>query len=82
MPIYEYQCQECSYKFEVLVPVSKRYEPENEKCPMCEGTVKRQPSLPTISYDVVNPQSKMPTDFKDRMTAIKKANPQMQSKYF
>ena len=34
MPIYEYKCQKCGYKFEELVLGEK-----NIKCPKCKSTV-------------------------------------------
>lgn len=38
MPTYEYQCENCGYKFEKLQKMSD--EPI-KKCPKCEGRVKR-----------------------------------------
>ncbi len=33
MPIYEYKCEKCGYKFEKLVKSSER--DNNQKCPKC-----------------------------------------------
>ena len=34
MPVYEYQCNACDYKFELLQSVNAR--PEDTACPQCE----------------------------------------------
>ena len=36
MPIYEYLCQDCVEKFEVLTPVNQRTAAK--MCPSCSGT--------------------------------------------
>lgn len=38
MPNYDYKCQKCSHKFEVLQPITAK---PLEKCPKCGGSVKR-----------------------------------------
>ncbi|MGI5837868.1 MAG: FmdB family zinc ribbon protein [Chloroflexota bacterium] len=35
MPLYEYLCQDCSTKFEKLVPASRSHE--QPPCPKCSG---------------------------------------------
>ncbi len=35
MPIYEYECEDCSKVFETFVKVN---DPPEKKCPCCEGT--------------------------------------------
>jgi len=38
MPIYEYECEECSTRFELR----RSFEDESEvRCPKCEGKVRR-----------------------------------------
>jgi putative FmdB family regulatory protein len=37
MPIYEYDCEECGYKFSQLL-MSRKAE---VKCPLCQGSVKK-----------------------------------------
>ena len=39
MPLYEYECQECKYKFDHRLPMSRR--DEAIACPKCKGTTKR-----------------------------------------
>ena len=38
MPTYEYRCENCGHKFEAFQTMS---EPPVEKCPVCNGKVKR-----------------------------------------
>jgi len=40
VPIYEYVCEKCSYKFELLK--SKMVKNSKEKCPKCGGVSKQQ----------------------------------------
>jgi putative FmdB family regulatory protein len=37
MPLYEYQCDHCNYKFDKLVISGK----DSVKCPLCRGKVKK-----------------------------------------
>jgi putative FmdB family regulatory protein len=39
MPIYEYVCDDCKTKFELMRPLSKSSEPGD--CPACKGQAKR-----------------------------------------
>jgi len=42
MPIHEYLCNQCGYKFEI----SQGYDaPVEMRCPRCEGTAKRVISI-------------------------------------
>lgn len=38
MPTYEYQCENCGYRFEKFQPMS---DGPIRECPRCSGTVKR-----------------------------------------
>ena len=40
MPVYEYQCHACDYKFELLQSIRAR--PEDTACPQCDGTSVRR----------------------------------------
>ena len=42
MPLYEYFCEKCAESFEV---VQKFSDAPLEKCPKCQGAVKKQMSL-------------------------------------
>ncbi len=47
MPLYEYQCQQCAKKTEVL----QRYEdPPPASCPACGGEVKKMISSPAFQF--------------------------------
>lgn len=47
MPIYEYQCQECSRRLEALQRVS---EPPLTTCPECGGELKKLLSAPAFQF--------------------------------
>lgn len=47
MPLYEYQCDACSRRFEVIQKFS---DAPVETCPTCGGTVKRLISSPAIQF--------------------------------
>ena len=43
MPIYEYHCENCDFKFELLKSIN---ENQSADCPKCNRLAKRQVSLP------------------------------------
>ena len=47
MPLYEYQCESCSTRFE---RIQKFSDPPVETCPKCAGPVKKLPSSPAIQF--------------------------------
>jgi len=47
MPIYEYQCNECRQRHEVIQKFS---DPPLEHCPSCGGDMKKLPSSPAIQF--------------------------------
>ena len=47
MPLYEYQCDACSHRFE---RIQKFSDPPIETCPSCGGAVKKLPSSPAIQF--------------------------------
>lgn len=47
MPLYEYKCSECGFIFEVLQKVN---EQPQDKCPKCDGSVKKVISAPTLQF--------------------------------
>jgi len=47
MPLYEYQCEACSHRFE---RIQKFSDPPVETCPTCGGAVKKLISSPAIQF--------------------------------
>jgi len=47
MPLYEYQCEECDHRFEVIQKFS---DPPIGKCPKCGGPVRKLLSSPAIQF--------------------------------
>lgn len=47
MPLYEYQCESCGRRFEVI---RKYSDPPLESCPTCGGTVQKLFSSPAIQF--------------------------------
>jgi putative FmdB family regulatory protein len=47
MPLYEYQCDDCSTRFE---RIQKFSDPPVETCPSCGGGVKKLLSSPAIQF--------------------------------
>ncbi len=47
MPIYEYECQKCQFRFERLQKLS---DPPPAKCPQCGGKVSQLLSPPAVQF--------------------------------
>ena len=47
MPLYEYQCESCGVRFEVIQKFS---DPAVNTCRNCGGTARRLPSAPAIQF--------------------------------
>jgi putative FmdB family regulatory protein len=47
MPIYEYQCKECSDRHEIIQRIS---DPPLTHCPKCGGEMKKLMSSPAIQF--------------------------------
>ena len=47
MPLYEYQCDACAHRFEVI---QKYSDPHVDICPKCGGPVKKLLSSPAIQF--------------------------------
>jgi putative FmdB family regulatory protein len=47
MPLYEYQCQACGERVEVIQKVS---DPPYSHCPKCGGEMKKLVSAPAIQF--------------------------------
>ena len=47
MPLYEYECDSCGHRFEVIQKFSDTLLTE---CPKCQGPVRKLPSSPAIQF--------------------------------
>ena len=47
MPLYEYQCEACGHRFEIIRKFS---DPPVETCPSCGGAVRKLVSSPAIQF--------------------------------
>ncbi|MBA3948544.1 MAG: zinc ribbon domain-containing protein, partial [Acidobacteria bacterium] len=47
MPLYEYQCESCSHRFE---RIQKFSDPPADTCPQCSGKVRKLISSPAIQF--------------------------------
>ena len=47
MPLYEYQCDRCGHRFEVIQRFS---DSPVRKCPVCGGTVQKLQSAPAFQF--------------------------------
>jgi putative FmdB family regulatory protein len=47
MPLYEYQCESCSHRFE---RIQKFSDPPVDTCPQCSGAVRKLISSPAIQF--------------------------------
>ena len=48
MPLYEYQCDACGHRFEIIH--QKFSDPPAATCPSCGGTVQKLQSAPAIQF--------------------------------
>ena len=47
MPLYEYECEACGHRFEVIQKFS---DPPLERCPKCSGAVHKLQSAPAFQF--------------------------------
>ncbi len=47
MPLYEYQCDQCGHRFEIIRKMS---DPAVDKCPTCGGPVHKLQSAPAFQF--------------------------------
>jgi len=81
MPLYEYQCNRCGERIEVIQKMS---DPPYSHCPKCGGTVRKLMSPPAIQFkgsgfyktDYANSSSKQKSD----KPAESKSEPKSESK--
>lgn len=71
MPIYEYKCIECNYRFSKFLNISKRSDPTNIPCEKCAGKIVSLISSSCIVSGVSRKDTR-PEWFKDRLKRLKK----------
>ena len=75
MPTYDYKCENCENQFEKFLTISRRYEPTEEPCSICNGQVNILPATPLFAYDNVSTgKRKVDREFRDRMIDIKRSH--------
>ena len=62
MPLYEYNCESCSYSFDKMV---MRHD-SLVKCPVCQGDVKKLMSTFSVGHSAGEP-SNLPEQLKPKM---------------
>ncbi|QZI90525.1 hypothetical protein MYOV003v1_p0201 [Vibrio phage 207E48.1] len=75
MPMYDYQCGDCSHTFTSSRRISERKKPESEPCPECgDNAVSMIIGSPRIVGGVGDANGKVPQGFKDVLKNIKKGS--------
>jgi putative FmdB family regulatory protein len=74
MPLYEYQCKNCSERVEIIQRVS---DPPSEPCPKCGGEMKKLFSAPAIQF---KGSGFYKTDYASKSAAAPTAKPEGETK--
>ena len=70
MPLYDYECEACNHRCEILLPYSKRDEPG--PCPECgKDKLKKSITAPTYVYDTKTVLNRTSSGWKDHLQRIK-----------
>lgn len=79
MPMYQYICKKCDTIFDRRLSISENKLPESEPCPSCNesGSVLQYLGAPPgiHSGEGLASSGKIPSDFREVMQKIRKANP-------
>ena len=75
MPIYEYQCQSCGHRLELIQKIS---DPPPRKCPEC-GRMKLQKVISPVAFRLKG-SGWYETDFKDKSKRRKLADDKSETK--
>ncbi len=77
MPVYEFECSECTHGFEQMETIANRNNPLEEPCPRCgyEGNVIRLISGSEICDPVSLGVRKVPKGYNEVIKNIKKSYP-------
>jgi len=77
MPTYIFQCKTCKHSFDRLLKIADMDDPLSENCPEC-GDLSIQRTVGGC-YAFMSPEAlgrrKAPEDFRNWLSAVKKANP-------
>lgn len=78
MPTYGFKCKSCETEFDRFLKIAEMDNPLSEPCPNCNKVeVARVVSGGTYAF--MTPEAlgriKAPADFRNYMSAVKKANP-------
>ena len=82
MPIYEFHCDYCGYKEDIMTSVKDRNNPQ--KCPKCNKQMQRQISSPGFKFigeGFYETTYKQPKELKKQMLKEKKAREEGKSGY-
>ena len=78
MPFYDYTCSSCDHVFERHLSMSNSELPLSDPCPSCgvSGSVRQCLGLTPIAYlSDKGFAKKIPSDFRNLLSMMKKANP-------
>lgn len=73
--VYEYKCDDCGHRWEMVLTIAKRDEPLADLCPKCaESHIKRVPGAAAISYQgAYTMHQRAGNEWNDVLKGIKKA---------
>lgn len=76
MPFYNYFCANCEVDWEAMKKISERDDLLSQPCPNCnvQGQVTRPVETPRMVSGVLGITHHMPSDYRQLMKRIKKAN--------
>lgn len=73
MPLYVYMC-ECNHKFDKMLSISNRKQPESEPCPKCNENKVKQ-AITGVGSVLFEPSMYKPRgEFRELLQQIKKNN--------
>lgn len=74
MPFYTHKCDSCDYTEEFYLKIADRDSKVGTKCPKCDGSLIRIIEAPGFTDSYSLGRQKAPTDFREMMRAVGKAN--------
>ena len=75
MPVYDYQCCDCSKEFEEWLPMAERKVPEEAPCAKCGGKIKQILTGLRIGDSVRLGLKKNSGEFNEIMNRVKRGHP-------